>query len=90
MRLRFKPTKARILVEPIHGVNQIGSLMLPSNAREGKPAEAMVVALGPANKLEVKVGDRVVTQRYNGSEVRIGGKQYRLLEAEDVIARVEE
>jgi chaperonin GroES len=88
MSLPFRPTNNRILVEPIHGAPQRGAIHLPEAHRESRPAEAMVVALGPRNELPIRVGDRVLTERYNGNEVHIGGKAYRLLEPVDVIALV--
>lgn len=90
MSLKFRPTKSRILVEAVAPAPTVGAIALPANAREEKPAEAVVVALGPLVKLPVRVGDRVLTQRYNGTDVVINGRRFRLLEPEDVIAVVTE
>ncbi len=83
--LRFRPTQARILVEAIHSSPQVGGIHLPERAREAAPAEAMVVALGPKNKLPIKVGDRVLTSRYEGTKVVSGTRMYRLLMPEDLL-----
>lgn len=90
MSLKFKPTKDRILVEPVAAATSIGAIALPANAREEKPAEAVVMALGPLVKLPVQVGNRVLTQRFNGTDVVINERRFRLLEPDDVIAIVSE
>jgi co-chaperonin GroES (HSP10) len=90
MSLKFRPTKDRILVEPVEAAATIGAITIPTNAREEKPAEAVVMALGPLTSLPLRIGDRVVTQRYNGTDVMISGRRFRLLEPEDVIAVVSE
>lgn len=84
--LRFTPTRARILVEPVQAEPAVGTIIIPEKARETRPSEAVVVALGPRNRLPVRVGDRVLTQRFDGTDVQIGERRYRLLDPENVIA----
>ena len=84
-----KPTKARILVQPIHAEPRVGAIHIPDAAREQRPAEASVLAIGPKVRLPLKVGDRVLIARYNGIEVRQGTSTYRLMEEEDLLAVVE-
>lgn len=86
--IKFKPTRDRILVEPVHQAPVVGSIHIPEAVKEQRPAEAIVVALGPAHDLPVQVGDRVITDRYAGSEVRMGEARYRLVEARDLLAIV--
>lgn len=87
--IKFKPTKGRVLVEAVHGAPRVGSIHIPDAVVEARPGEAVVVAVGPGNELPIGVGDRVYTNRYGGSLVRMGEKEYRLLEPEDLLAVVE-
>lgn len=90
MRLAFQPTKDRILIEPIHQPAQVGLLHVPEAHRETKSAEGVVVAIGPRNRLPIKVGDRVFTDRYAECAVHIGKGRYRLLLPEAILAVIEE
>ena len=87
--LRFKPTRDRVLVEAVHQAPYVGTLVVPEAHKERNPAEAVVVALGPLNKLPVTVGDRVLTARYNGTTVVQDGRSYRLLDPDDLLAKVD-
>lgn len=61
-------------------------IYLPEKAAE-KPKTAKVVAVGPAAK-QVKVGDRIVYKSFSTTEVKVGGEEYILVKAEDVLATV--
>jgi len=58
--------------------------------------EAVVVALGTGktddkgNKIafEVKVGDRVLISKYGGTEIKVDGKEYKVLNSDDILAIV--
>ena len=57
---------------------------------------AEIVAVGPGGiidgkevKMEVKVGDRVITSKYAGTEVKFDGVEYTILKQSDVLAVVE-
>jgi len=67
-------------------------LVLPDSALE-KPQKGVVLAVGPGKKLDngtlvvpdVSVGDTVLYGKYSGTEVQLGGKDYVILRAEDVL-----
>ena len=89
--LGFKPHGKRILVQPVPPPTKVGSIMLPPNALEQRPGEAIVVALGgkwPAD-IALRVGDRVYTDRFQGQPVEINGAAYRLHAPEEILAVVE-
>ena len=57
---------------------------------------AEVVAVGPGGvvdgkevKMEVKVGDKVITSKYAGTEVKFDGVEYTILKQNDILAIVE-
>ena len=94
MALNIKPLGDRLLVEPVEEkeVNK-GGIIIPDTAKE-KPQEAIVRALGTGKTddngkkvpFEVKVGDRVLCSKYGGTEIKLDGKEYKLLSTDDVLA----
>ena len=58
--------------------------------------EAVVVALGTGKTddkgakiaFEVKVGDRVLISKYGGTEIKVDGKEYKVLNSDDILAIV--
>jgi chaperonin GroES len=94
MTLNIRPIGDRILVEAIEekAVNKSG-IIIPETARE-KPMESRVVALGTGKTddngkkvpFEMKKGDRLLVARYGGTEVKLEGKEYRILSSDDILA----
>jgi len=96
MALNVKPLGDRVLVEPVEEKEtKKGGIIIPDSAKE-KPTEGVVRALGTGKKdddgkvqpFEVKVGDRVLISKYGGTEIKIDGKEYKLLNADDILAIV--
>ena len=61
-----------------------------------KPQIARVVAVGPGGevdgkevKMYLKVGDRVISAKYSGTEVKIDGEEYTIVKQSDILAVVE-
>ena len=94
MALKVKPLGDRALVEAVEEqeVKQ-GGIIIPDSAKE-KPSEAKVVALGTGKSdedgkkvaFEVKVGDVVLVSKYGGTEIKVDGKEYKILNADDILA----
>ena len=96
MALNVKPLGDRVLVEPQEErETKKGGIIIPHSAKE-KPTEGVVRALGTGKKdengkaidFEVKVGDRVLVSKYGGTEIKIDGKEYKLLNSDDILAIV--
>ncbi len=70
-----------------------GGIVLPDTAQE-KPTQGEVIAVGPGRvldngktaEMEVKAGDKVVYQKYGGTEVKVDGEDYIILRQDDVLA----
>jgi chaperonin GroES len=97
MALKLKPLGDRVLVEPVEEKEvKKGGIIIPDSAKE-KPTEGLVRALGTGKTddegkkvpFEVKVGDRVLVSKYGGTEVKLEGKEYKLLNADDILAVLE-
>lgn len=82
--MNFKPLGERVLVKRTEVENKTASgIYIPDNAKE-KPQTAQVVAIG--NKVEdVKVGDTIVFEQYRGTEIKLEGKDYLVLNVENII-----
>ena len=70
-------------------------LILTAAAQE-KPQVAEVVAVGPGGlvdgkevKMTGKVGDKVITSKYSGTEVKADGVEYNIVRQSDILAIVE-
>jgi chaperonin GroES len=94
MALKVKPLGDRVLVEAIEEVEEKkGGIIIPDTAKE-KPSESVVVALGTGRKdddgkiikFEVKVGDKVLTSKYGGTDIKIDGNEYKILNSDDILA----
>ena len=97
MALNVKPIGDRILVEPAEEKEvKKGGIIIPESAKE-KPQEAIVIALGTGKvddngkkiAFEVKKGDRVLVSKYGGTEIKIDGKEYKILSSDDILAILE-
>lgn len=88
--MKFKLTGNRILIEPIKGQNQsVRSIQIPDAHRDVAPSEGVVIALGTRGPFEVKVGDHVVINRFTGTEVKIAGKMFKMMDASELLAVIE-
>ena len=91
----LKPLGDRVLIKIEETENALPSgLVIPDTAKE-KPQEGTVVAVGPGAyhegtriPLDVKEGDRVLFSKYGGTEVKVGGEDFMMLNERDVLAVV--
>ena len=97
MTLKVRPVGDRILVEAIEEKEtKKGGIIIPDTAKE-KPMESLVVALGTGKMddkgkkvpFEVKKGDRVLVTKYGGTEIKLNGKEYKILTSEDILAVID-
>ena len=86
----------RVVVKAVEAEEKTkGGLILTASAQE-KPQIAEVVAVGPGGLVDgkevvmtVKVGDRVITSKYSGTEVKADGVEYNIVRQGDILAIVE-
>ena len=95
--MNVKPLGDRVLVEAVEQKEVIkGGIVIPDSAKE-KPQEAKVISVGPGKRdengklipMDVKVGDFVLTSKYGGTEIKLDDKEYKILNATDILAIVE-
>ena len=94
MALNVKPLGDRILVEAVEEKEvKKGGIIIPDTAKE-KPQEGIIRALGTGKTddngkklaFEVKLGDRVLVSKYGGTEIKLDGREYKLLGSDDLLA----
>ena len=83
MSVKFRPLADRVLIEPIQAETKTASgIIIPDTAKE-KPQEGTVIAVGPGKVDEpttVKAGDKVLYGKYAGSELKLDGKDYLIVQ----------
>ena len=93
----FKPLHDRVLVRRVDEEEKTaGGIIIPDTAKE-KPQEGEVLAAGPGARgedgkttpLDVKVGDRVLFNKYGGTDVKIDGEDLVILRESDILGIVE-
>jgi len=91
---KIRPLSDHVLVKRLEPEDTVkGGIIIPDSAKE-KPQEGIVVALGDGRKtksgktipFEVKVGDRVIIEKYTGSDVTIDDEEYTIIKEEGVLA----
>jgi chaperonin GroES len=95
--MKIKPLGERVVIKMLETEEVTkGGIILPGSAKE-KPQVAEIVAVGPGGfddkgreiKMEVKIGDKVLTSKYAGTEVKIDDQEYTILKQSDILAIVE-
>jgi chaperonin GroES len=94
--MALRPLRDKVVVKPSEGEEKSsGGIFLPDTAKK-KPQEGKVIAVGSGRLLEdgtvrelaVKVGDTVVYSKYGGTEVKLDGEDYVLLDEDQIYALV--
>ncbi len=90
--MNVKPLGNRVLVRTIEEEERRtpGGIVLPESVKEEKAVRGEVVALGTAEKFDVKEGDKVLISAYAGTEIRIGEAKHLLVKTTDVLGIIEE
>ncbi len=86
--IAIQPMGARILVKPLQQESKTSSgLYIPETAKE-KPQTGLVVAVGDDEDIKLKVNDKILFAKYTGTEFKMDGVEYLLMECSDVLARM--
>ncbi|MDO5785798.1 MAG: co-chaperone GroES [Eubacteriales bacterium] len=94
--MKLKPLSDRVVIKMTEAEETTASgIVLVSSAKE-KPQVAEVLAVGPGGVvdgkevvMQVKVGDKVITSKYSGTEVKIDGEELIVVRQNDILAIVE-
>lgn len=90
--MKLRPLADRVLLKEEKAETTTKSgILLPESAQE-KTQTAKVEAVGPGTekeKITVKVGDRVMYDKYSGVQVKMDGEDYLIVKNSEIIAVVE-
>lgn len=88
--MKIRPLLDRVLVKPVEAEEKTaGGIFIPATAQE-KTQEAEVIAIGDdKEKIKVAVGDRIIHDKYSGTQIKINGEDHLIVKAEDIIAVIE-
>lgn len=94
--MNIQPLGDRVVIKMVETEETTKSgIVLPGSAKE-KPQVAEVVAVGPGGvidgkevKMELSVGDKVITSKYAGTEIKLDGNEYTILKQSDVLAKIQ-
>lgn len=94
--MTIKPLLDKVVLKLEEAVETTASGIVLSSAAQEKPQFATVVAVGPGGKIDgeevtmyVNVGDKVITSKYSGTEVKLEGEEYTIVRQADILAIVE-
>jgi chaperonin GroES len=95
--MKIRPLADKVLVERVEAeAKTAGGIVLPDTAKE-KPQRGKIVSVGTGKVLEdgtrkemqVKKGDLVLFTSYAGTEIKINGKEYLIMDESDIMAVIE-
>ena len=96
--MKIQPLADKVLVRRLEAdTKTAGGIVLPDSAKE-KPQRGKVVSVGKGKllddgtrkKVQVKKGDTVLFTSYAGTEIKIDGKEYLIMNESDIMAVIEE
>ncbi len=95
--MKIRPLADRVLVQRVEAQNKTaGGIVLPDTAKE-KPQRGKIMAVGEGKTLDdgsrqkpqIKKGDVVLFTSYAGTDVKIDGKEYMIMNESDIMAVIE-
>ncbi len=94
--MKLKPLADRVVVKMVEAEETTKSGIILTGAAKEKPQIAQVVEVGPGGNVDgkdvemtVKVGDKVITSKYSGTEIKLDGEEYIIVRQGDILAIVE-
>jgi chaperonin GroES len=95
--MKIRPLADKVLVQRLEAETKTaGGIVLPDSAKE-KPQKGKIVSVGEGKllddgtrkKVQVKKGDIVLFTSYAGTEIKIEGKEYLIMDESDIMAIIE-
>ena len=94
--MTIKPLADRVVIKMVEAEETTKSGIILTGAAKEKPQVAEVIAVGPGGlvdgkevKMYVAVGNKVLTSKYSGTEVKVDGSEYVIVRQSDILAVVE-
>ena len=96
-KMKIKPLADKVLIKRVEAETKTkGGIVLPDTAKE-KPRRGKIVSVGDGkllddgsrSEIQVKVGDLVLFSSYGGTEIKINGDEYLIMEESEIMAILE-
>lgn len=93
--MKIKPLSDHVVIKPVSKEQKTeAGILIPDTAKEEKPEQGKVVAVGPGKFLssgdrqpiEVERGDHVIFTKYGPSEIDLKGQKYLIASSDDILA----
>lgn len=94
--MKLKPLADRVVIKMVESEETTKSGIILADSAKEKPQVAEVVEVGPGGvvdgkevKMEVKKGQKVITSKYSGTEIKLDGEDFIIVKQGDILAIVE-
>ncbi len=94
--MKLKPLGDRVIIKMMEAEEKTKSGLILTGSAKEKPEVAEIIAVGPGGlvdgkevKMTVKKGQKVITGKYSGTEVKVDGEEYTIVRQGDILAIVE-
>lgn len=94
--MKLKPLADNVIIKQFEAEEKTKSGIILTSAAQEKPQLYEVIAVGPGGMVDghevgmvVKVGDKVITGKYSGTEVKVDGEELTIIKQSDILAIVE-
>ena len=94
--MKLKPLGDRVIIKMMEAEEKTKSGLILTGSAKEKPEVALIVEVGPGGlvdgkevKMTVKKGQKVITSKYSGTEVKVDGEEYTIVRQGDILAVVE-
>ena len=96
-KVKLQPLGNRVLVRRLAAEEKLkGGIIIPDSAKK-EQEQAEVIAVGPGKRdsdnrlipMPVEKGDRILMAKYSGQQVTLNDEEYVIVNADDIIAKIE-
>ena len=94
--MKLKPLGDRVIIKMVEAEEKTKSGLILTGSAKEKPEIAEIIEVGPGGlvegkevKMTVKKGQKVITSKYSGTEVKVDGEEYTIVRQSDILAIVE-
>ncbi len=94
--MKLKPLGDRVIIKMMEAEEKTKSGLILTGSAKEKPEIAEIIEVGPGGlvdgkevKMTVKKGQKVITGKYSGTEVKVDGEEYTIVRQGDILAIVE-
>ena len=94
--MKLKPLADRVVLKMVEAEETTKSGIILTGAAKEKPEVAEVIEVGHGGNVDgkevvmtVKAGDKVITSKYSGTQVKVDGEEYTIVRQGDILAIVE-